>query len=186
MTEGHPEPDRPAQGSLGGNGATPGWHAMDKAAALSALQAAAEGLTAAEAAARLDRHGPNRLPEPPRPGLAARLLRQVNNLLMYVLFVAAFLAFLLGHILDGAVILAVVVVNAVIGFVQEGRAERALQAIRGMIDPEASVLRDGARATLPAEQVVPGDIVLLEAGDRVPADLRLVRARNLKIGRAHV
>lgn len=184
MTEGHPEPGSPAKGSAGRDGAPPGWHAMDKAAALSALQAAAEGLTGAEAAARLDRHGPNRLPEPPRPGLAARLLRQVNNLLMYVLFVAAFLAFLLGHILDGAVILAVVVVNAVIGFVQEGRAERALQAIRGMIDPEASVLRDGARATLPAEQVVPGDIVLLEAGDRVPADLRLVRARNLKIDEA--
>jgi magnesium-transporting ATPase (P-type) len=90
----------------------------------------------------------------------------------------------MGHAIDAAVILAVVIVNALVGFVQEGRAERALEAIRGMIDPKAKVVRDGRRTTLAADEIVPGEVVLVEPGDRVPADLRLIRARNLRIDEA--
>jgi magnesium-transporting ATPase (P-type) len=151
---------------------------------LIALESNAEGLEAAEAEARLARHGPNRLPEAQGPGPLRRFLRQFNDVLIYVLLAAAALSLALGHALDASVILAVVVLNAVIGFVQEGKAARAMDAIRGMIDPSAMVLRDGRRLRVPAVEIVPGDIVLLEAGDRVPADLRLLRARSLRIEEA--
>ncbi|MFZ3006622.1 MAG: HAD-IC family P-type ATPase, partial [Phenylobacterium sp.] len=105
-------------------------------------------------------------------------------MLIYVLLAAAVGAALMEHMKDALVILAVILVNAMAGFIQEGRAERALAGIRRMIDPNASVLRDGLRVTAPADQVVPGDVVLLEAGDRIPADLRLIRASNLRIEEA--
>jgi magnesium-transporting ATPase (P-type) len=143
-----------------------------------------DGLSEAEAAARLARHGPNRLPPPPRPGALRRFLAQFQNLLILVLLASAAAALLLGHPVDAAVILAVVLANALIGFIQEGRAERALEAIRGMIDPRATVRRDGSRRSIAAEAIVPGDLVLIEAGDRVPADLRLIRARQLAIEEA--
>ncbi|MEQ9607433.1 MAG: HAD-IC family P-type ATPase, partial [Kiloniellaceae bacterium] len=113
-----------------------------------------------------------------------RFVLQFHNLLIYVLLAAGLLAAAIGHVTDALVILAVVVVNAAVGFVQEGRAEDALEAIRRMIDPRASVVRDGRRVTVAAETVVPGDIVLLESGDRVPADLRLLKARNLRVDEA--
>jgi magnesium-transporting ATPase (P-type) len=100
------------------------------------------------------------------------------------LLAAAVLAALLEHTIDATVILVVVVVNAAIGFIQEGRAEQALEAIRSMIDPKASVLRDDRRMTIPADHLVPGDVVLVEAGDRVPADLRLLRCKSLRIDEA--
>lgn len=159
-------------------------HAAAPDAVLAALESDAEGLKTAEAAARLARHGPNRLPEAQGPGPLRRFLRHFNDVLIYVLLGAAALSLALGHVLDTVVILAVVVVNAVIGFVQEGKAARAMDAIRGMIDPSAMVLRDGHRLRVPAAEIVPGDIVLLEAGDRVPADLRLLRARSLRIEEA--
>ena len=162
-------------------GAEPAWHAMTVDAALAALQTELRGLAAAEAAHRLAEHGRNRLPQGPRQSAVFRFLQQFRNLLIYVLLGAGAMAAAIGHVTDAFVILAVVILNAAIGFVQEGRAERALEAIRGMIDPRASVIRDGHRITVDAEAVVPGDIVVLEAGDRVPADLRLVKVRNLGI-----
>ena len=113
-----------------------------------------------------------------------RLLSQFHNLLIYVLLASGAISAAIGHATDALVIVGVVVINAVIGFVQEGKAERALEAIRGMVDPMTSVLRDGHRVTVPADDLVPGDVVLLEAGDRVAADLRLIRARNLRIDEA--
>jgi magnesium-transporting ATPase (P-type) len=160
------------------------WHALPVTDVRARLDIDADGLSPADAAERLATFGPNRLPQAPRRGALARLLLQFHDLLIYVLLVAAVLAVLLEHAIDAAVILAVVLVNAAIGFVQEGRAEKALEAIRGMIDPKASVLRDGRRVTVAADAIVPGDVVLIEAGDRVPADLRLVRARNLRIDEA--
>ncbi len=164
--------------------APPAWHALPTEAALSTLQASAQGLDAEQAAQRLQQHGPNRLPEARGRGPLLRLLAQFHNVLIYVLLGAALTTLLLGHLLDTGVILAVVLLNAVIGFVQEGRAESALAAIRSLIDPQCTVLRDGQRQRLPAEVLVPGDIVLLEAGDRVPADLRLLRAASLRIDEA--
>jgi calcium-translocating P-type ATPase len=155
------------------------FHALSVAAALARLDAAEDGLTAAEATARLERHGPNRLPETRQRGAVARLLAQFRNVLVLVLLGAAAVTATLGHWVDTGVILAVVLANAVIGFLQEGKAETAMAAIRDMLAPQAAVLRDGKRVSLPGEALVPGDIVLLEAGDRVPADLRLVEAHGL-------
>lgn len=160
------------------------WHALDSSEVLRLLDAQAEGLSPEEAASRLARYGPNRLPEGRRVSPLRRLLRQFHNLLIYVLLAAGLIAALLGETVDTLVILAVVLINAAIGFVQEGRAEASLLAIRAMIDPHASVVRAGRRTTIPAADVVPGDVVWLEAGDRVPADLRLLRARSLRVDEA--
>ncbi|MEX0758544.1 MAG: HAD-IC family P-type ATPase, partial [Tistlia sp.] len=160
------------------------WHALEASSAVAALDSGPDGLSREEAARRLEEHGPNRLPQGRRRSALVRFLLQFHDLLIYVLLVAGALAAAMGHVTDALVILAVVLVNAVIGYVQEGRAERALQAIRGMIDPQATVLRDGRRTPVPADSVVPGDLVLLEAGDRVPADLRLVKARSLRVDEA--
>lgn len=160
------------------------WHTLGASEALKALGTRVEGLGASEAAQRLAKFGPNRLPSGRRRGVLMRLALQFHNLLIYVLLAAGLLAAAIGHTIDALVIFAVVVANAVIGFVQEGRAEKALEAIRGLIDPHASVIRDSRRQTIPADEVVPGDVILLEAGDRVPADLRLVKARNLRVDEA--
>lgn len=160
------------------------WHSLPAEAALAAFTSAFTGLTVEEAARRLAQYGPNQLPPPVRRGALARLFDQFNNLLIYVLLVSAVITAVLGHGVDTAVILAVVVLNAMVGFVQEGRAERAINAIQTMIAPKASVVRDGQRVTLAARDLVPGDIVLLGAGDRCPSDLRLLRARNLQIQEA--
>ncbi|MHA7815012.1 MAG: HAD-IC family P-type ATPase [Pseudohaliea sp.] len=160
------------------------FHAMGVREVLSELDSNEQGLSAAEAAARLERHGPNSLPGPaPTPALL-RFLRHFHNVLIYVLLVAALVTTLLGHWVDTGVILAVVLVNAVIGFVQEGKAEKAMGAIRAMLAPRASLLRDGERVQLPSEELVPGDVVLLEAGDRVPADLRLLACRGATVQEA--
>src|SRR6056297_3855875 len=148
--------------------------------ALAALDATNEGLSTDEAARRLAEHGQNRLPEPPRRNAVVRFLAHFHNVLIYVLLGASVVTAALGHWVDTGVILAVVIVNGVIGFVQEGRAEQAMAAIRGMLAPNSAVLRDGQRVSVDAVDLVPGDIVLVEAGDRVPADIRLIEARGLK------
>ncbi|MCB1487407.1 MAG: cation-transporting P-type ATPase [Bauldia sp.] len=151
---------------------------------LAAVASGRVGLTSDEAAARLETYGPNRLPETRGQSALVRFLSQFTNILIYVLLASAVVAAFLGEIVDAGVILGVVIANAVIGFIQEGRAERALDAIRGMIMPRASAIRDGQRVTVDVDTLVPGDIVLLEGGDRTPADLRLVRGRNLRIEEA--
>ena len=139
------------------------------------------GLTTAEASRRLERVGPNRLPDPPRPPLWRRALSHFNDVLIFILLGAAALKAVLGDWVDFAVILAVAVVNALIGLVQEGRAERALEAIREMLPTGAHVLRDGAWREEPAEALVPGDVVRVSPGDQVPADVRLLDASNLQV-----
>ena len=155
-------------------------HALSTSEALQAVSASAEGLSSEEAARRRVTHGPNRLPEPPPHSPVLRFLAHFNNVLIYVLLASAAVTGALQHWVDMGVILAVVIVNAVIGYVQEGRAEQAMAAIRGMLAPRTAVLRDGRRHSLDAAELVLGDIVLIEAGDRVPADLRLIAARGLK------
>lgn len=137
------------------------------------------GLSTAEAAARLKTYGHNKLPEPKRRSALIRLLLQLHNILIYVLLVAALVTALLGHWIDTSVIVAVVLANALIGFLQEGKAENAMAAIRHMLAPHAHVLRDGKRIDVDGQDLVPGDIVLIEPGDKVPADLRLIRSYNL-------
>lgn len=177
-------PDSSGSASARTVDAAPEWHALPADEALRRLGSRAHGLTAAEAEERLKTHGENRLPAAESRSAFVRFLLQFHNVLIYVLLAAALITALLGHAIDTAVILAVVLVNALIGFIQEGRAEKALNAIRRMILPHATVVRGGHRVSIGAEHVVPGDIVMLEAGDRVPADLWLIRARNLKIDEA--
>ena len=160
------------------------WHAAPAREVLEALHTGPGGLAAAEAARRLERYGPNALPPPARRGPLLRFLLQFHNVLIYVLLGAAVVTAALGQWVDTGVILGVVLINAVVGFVQEGKAERALEAIRGMLSPNAVALRDGAKRVLPAEALVPGDVVLLASGDKVPADLRLLEARSLRIDEA--
>lgn len=175
------------QDGLGGQNNATGttvWHAAPVAEVLAVQKSTARGLTGDEAAARLEQFGPNQLPPPKRRGALLRFLAQFNDVLIYVLLGAAVVTALLGHWIDAQVILAVVVVNAVIGFLQEGNAEKALEAILSMLAPKASVIRDGHRQTIPGSELVPGDIVLLEAGELVPADIRLIDAKNLRIEEA--
>jgi magnesium-transporting ATPase (P-type) len=142
---------------------------------------AERGLTNEEAAHRLRRFGPNVLPHFERRGALARFLLQFHNPLVYVLIASGAVTVALGEVVDGSVIAGVVVVNAVVGFVQESRAERALSALARMVEAEATVVRDGERHRLAASELVPGDLVLLEAGDKVPADLRLLWVRGLEV-----
>ena len=143
-----------------------------------------KGLTQAQARERLHKHGPNELTEKPRPGFLALLWDQFNNYLVIILIVAALLALALGEYVDAIAIMCIVVLNAVIGVVQESKAEQALAALKKLAAPSAQVMRDGHQITVASRELVPGDIVMLEAGNYVPADLRLVTTVNLKIEEA--
>jgi magnesium-transporting ATPase (P-type) len=157
------------------------WHVIEQQQVFTALDVDSEGLNQEKVKLRLEQYGTNRLPDAKTRGLLLRFLSQFHNLLIYVLLAAGCVTALLAHWIDTGVILAVVIINAVIGFVQEGKAENALKAIRQMLSSQAVVLRDGKRQSIPAEQVVPGDIVFLQSGDKVPADLRLFKIKNLQV-----
>jgi len=159
-------------------------HARPAATCLADLNTSPEGLTVQEAARRLAEHGPNRLPDVRGRGPVLRFLMQFHNVLIYVLLGAAVVTGVLQHWVDTGVILAVVLANAAIGFIQEGKAEAAMAAIRNMLAPKAAVLRGGRRVTVDGADLVSGDIVLLEAGDKVPADLRVLEARGLAVQEA--
>jgi magnesium-transporting ATPase (P-type) len=139
------------------------------------------GLTTGEARRRLATEGPNRLPDARSDNLIKRIAKQFNDILIYVLLLAAVVTAVLQHWIDSGVILGVVVINAAIGLVQEGKAEAALAGIRKMLSLDAQVRRDGRWVTIEAEELVPGDVVRLRSGDRVPADLRLLATTNLQV-----
>ena len=163
---------------------TPAWHALDGASCLQQLDSQSSGLTTEQVQQRVQQYGPNSLPSAPPLPAWRRFLRQMQNTLIYVLLGCAGLTLLLGHWLDSLVILGVVLINALVGFIQEGRAEQAMRAIAGLLSLHCRVRREHGLQELPAEQLVPGDIVLLEEGDRVPADLRLLNCRDLRIEEA--
>jgi magnesium-transporting ATPase (P-type) len=157
------------------------WHATSVDEAAKRLTTdTVKGLEAAEAAKRLQKYGPNRLPEGKKRGPFMRFLSQFNNILVYVLLGAGFTKLMLNLWVDAAIIFGVVILNALLGFIQEGKAEKALESIRNMLSAEARTLRGGETRMIAAEQLVPGDIVLLESGDKIPADLRLADAKNLR------
>src|SRR5262252_2087458 len=140
----------------------------------------AKGLNLSEASDRLRKYGLNRLPEGKKRGPFTRFWAQFNNILVYVLLAAGFTKLMLGLWIDAGIIFAVVVLNALLGFIQEGKAKKALDSIRNMLSAEARTMRSGETRMIPAEQLVPGDVVLLESGDKIPADLRLIEAKNLR------
>ena len=160
------------------------WHALEVEEVLRDLQVHENGLTAEEASQRLQRYGSNQLQEAPRPGFWTTLWDQLNNFVVILLIVSSIISALLGEWIDALAILSIVVLNTILGIVQERRAEQALAALKRLAAPEAHVLRDGHRQTLPARELVPGDIVFLEAGNYVPADVRLLEAVNLRVEEA--
>jgi P-type Ca2+ transporter type 2C len=161
------------------------WHAMSAEEAMAALHTQENaGLTSEDARNRLKIYGYNQLDEKPRPGFFKMLLGQLNNFIIILLIVAAGISALLGEWIDAAAIFAIVALNAILGVVQESRAEQALAALKKLASPEAQTLRDGIRVTVPASELVPGDIVFLEAGNFIPADIRLVEAVNLRVEEA--
>jgi len=157
------------------------WHAIEANVTIEQLSTTVDGLDSSGANERLLKYGPNRLRPAQKKGMLTRFFLHFHNVLIYVLLAAGVGTALLGHWIDSGVILGVVVINAIIGFIQEGKAERALDAIRNMLSQLAMVKRDGRLVSLPAEQLVPGDVVFLQSGDKVPADLRLFKSKELRI-----
>jgi Ca2+-transporting ATPase len=161
------------------------WHALETEDVLQQLATPDKvGLTPEEASRRLEEYGPNQLVESPPTSFWQMLLEQFNNFVVILLIVAALVSAVLGEFIEASAILAIVILNAALGVIQERRAEQALAALRRLAAPEADVVRGGSRQTIPASQLVPGDIALLEAGNYVPADLRLLEAANLRVEEA--
>lgn len=156
------------------------WHAQDVGTVMEALSAQPEGLTAVDAEQRLQRHGPNEIQRQQGPSWLTVLLRQFKSPLIYALGVSAAIALALGEVADGAVVFGVVALNAVIGFIQEYRAGRAIQALAQLVSEPARARRDGTWTQVPAEQLVPGDVVEVGPGDRVTADLHVLEGHGLR------
>lgn len=170
---------------LTGSSTTRQWHNETVQATLDTLETTQErGLSVTQADQRRAIYGPNQLPEATRRGPLMRFLLQFHNSLIYVLLLAAAITAWLEHYVDAGVIFSVVLVNAIIGYIQEGKAEQALNAVRAMLAMHATVIRESERREIDATDLVPGDIVLLESGNKVPADLRLLRSKNLQINEA--
>ena len=157
------------------------WHTECVESTFTSLHTTAEGLSSEEVSNRLIQYGANRLPEATSRGPLLRFFCQFHNVLIYVLIAASGVTAMLGHWVDASVILGVVIINSVIGFIQEGKAENALKAIQQMLSANAMVMRNGRQMTISAQDLLPGDIVLLQSGDKVPADLRLFRVKGLQI-----
>ena len=163
----------------------PEWHATAIDAVLQRLEVDPKsGLSSDEVSQRLDKYGPNTLPESKRRGPWLRFALQFHNPLIYVLLAAGIVTFGLKDYVDAGVIAGVVIINALIGFIQEGKAEKALDAVRAMLASHATVVRNGEHHEIDADQLVPGDLVLLESGVKVPADLRLLQVKNLRVNEA--
>jgi Ca2+-transporting ATPase len=160
------------------------WHHLKIEEVFEQLQTKDQGLTSADAASRLERHGLNELPQAEKTPAWKRFLSQFNNVLIYILIAASFITAWMDDWLDTGVIWAVILVNALIGFVQEGKAADALESLKKMLLLEAEVQRDGKRKKIAARYLVPGDIVFIKAGDKIPADMRLLATSSLKVEEA--
>jgi len=160
------------------------WHVLETEEVLGQLRVQGNGLTSDEAKRRLERFGPNQLKEAARPTFLQMLWEQLNNFVVILLIVASLISALLGDYVEALAIMAIVVLNAVLGIVQERRAEEALAALKKLAAPDAQVMRDRHRVSIPAYELVPGDLVFLEAGNFVPADIRLLEAINLRVEEA--
>ncbi len=160
------------------------WYSIDYKEVLNSFESSIDGLKSEEVKKRLLKYGPNQLIRKNKDGVLKLLWRQINNPLIWVLIGSSTLATALGKITDGMVVLAVVVVNSIIGFLQEFKAGKAIEALSSMVPENAIVIRDGNIVTIPVSEIVPGDIVKVEAGDRIPADMRLIQQKNLQVEEA--
>ncbi|MCK5213431.1 MAG: HAD-IC family P-type ATPase, partial [Dehalococcoidia bacterium] len=157
------------------------WHALTVNKVLEALDSKPSGLAGADAKRLLSTHGPNKLQSRKKTSPLILFLKQFLNPLIYVLVAAAVISIIVAHYLDAGVIVGVLILNAIIGFIQEQQAEKAMEALLRMTAPKAQVRRDATVMSIAAEALVPGDVILLESGNRVPADARLIEENNLKI-----
>ncbi len=157
------------------------WHVLNQDAVFERLNSGPEGLTGVEAAKRLAEVGPNEIQAAKRVSAWAILLEQFKNILILILLGATAISLFLGHGVESIVIAVIVLFAVLLGFIQEYRAERAIEALREMAAPTASVLRDGNETKIPARDLVPGDVIILHTGDRIPADARLLEAVNLQV-----
>ncbi|MCH9813856.1 MAG: cation-transporting P-type ATPase [Epsilonproteobacteria bacterium] len=160
------------------------WHSQDIQTVFTFFETSIDGLYQDEITPRLRKYGHNKIPLAKSRSPFIRFLYQFHNILIYVLIAVSIITAVLEHWIDTGVILAVVLLNALIGFIQEGKAENALKAIQQMLSPDAIVVREGKQMVIKAETLVPGDIVMLQSGDKVPADLRLVQLKGLQIQEA--
>lgn len=160
------------------------WHAEEPSAVFKALQTSETGLSVEEAARRLEEEGPNTLPETKPDGLPIIFLRQFQSPLIYILLVASGAVFFLGEVADGSIILAVLLFNAVVGTIQEGRAQNTLRALKRYVETTATVVRAGTEISIPDYEVVRGDLLTLREGEKVPADARIIVANGLKLDEA--
>ena len=159
-------------------------HTLEVEAAIAAVRSTPAGLAAAEAARRLEEHGPNELETAQSVSAWETFAAQFKNVLILILLSATIVSGFLGHTLEAIVITVIVLFAVVLGFIQEHRAGRALEALRKMAAPTARVLRDGEEEVVPARELVPGDVVVVRMGDRVPADARVLQSINLTVDEA--
>ena len=160
------------------------WHTKTISEVLDAFQSREHGLTKEEAAERLKEHGFNKLPEGKVDGFPIIFLRQFQSPLIYILLAASMVVFAMGETIDGSIILAVLFFNAVVGAIQEGKAQNTLRALKKFVETRATVLRERKELIISDSEVVPGDIIILQEGEKVPADARIITATNLKIDEA--
>ena len=160
------------------------WHAIDYKEVLENFESSLQGLELEEVETRRQKYGANELKRKNKDGILKVLWRQINNPLIWVLIGSSTLATALGKITDGMVVLAVVVVNSIIGFIQEYKAGKAIEALSNMVPENAMVIRNGNIITIPVSEIVPGDIVQVAAGDRIPADMRIIQQKNLQVEEA--
>jgi magnesium-transporting ATPase (P-type) len=160
------------------------WYQLSTEETLTRLQTTEQGINTEEVTRRLQQYGPNALPEKKRKSAFLRFIAHFNDVLIYILLAAAALKFIMAYWVDTIIILAVAVINALIGYIQENSAEKSLKSIQNMLSSRALVIRDGTTQTIDADQLVPGDIVQLRPGDKIPADLRLISAHNLRVEEA--
>jgi len=160
------------------------WHSKEHNEVIKELESTEKGLSSEEAKKRLEKYGENRIQRKKEESIFTLLWRQVNNPLIWVLIGSSLLAVVLGKITDGLVVFSVVVINTIIGFIQEYKAGKAIEALSEMVPENATVYRDGRKVSIPVAEIVPGDVVELEAGERIPADMRLMRQKNMSVEEA--
>ena len=160
------------------------WHTKSPTAVIEELRSSERGLSDAEAVLRLQQYGPNKLPEAKVDGMLVIFLRQFQSPLIYILAAASVVVFILGETVDGSIILAVLFFNAIVGSIQEGKAQNSLLALKKFVETKATVLRDGKEVIIPDTELVPGDILILQEGEKIPADARIIVSNNLKVDEA--
>src|SRR3989338_10115301 len=159
-------------------------HTKSSTAVIEELRSSERGLNSQDVALRLKQYGLNKLPEAKTDSLFTIFLRQFQSPLIYILVVASIVVFAIGEVVDGSIILAVLLINAVVGTFQEGKAQNALLALKKFVETKATVLRDDKEIIIPDTELVPGDILILQEGEKIPADVRIIVSHNLKVDEA--